>query len=81
MTTTSDRNDPRLTHGADSEPGEMAAVYLVLSEAERAKGFVRPFRRSYRHQDPECGAVTRMSVPIAETYARQPVAFTVQPGA
>jgi hypothetical protein len=46
---TSDPNDPRLTHGADSEPVPMADVYLVLSEEERAKGFVRPVRRSYRH--------------------------------
>jgi hypothetical protein len=45
-------------------------VYLVLSEAERAQGFVRPVRRSYQHT--VCGSVTTMSVPIAETYARQP---------
>jgi hypothetical protein len=70
MGTTSDRNDPRLTHGADDEPVEMAEVYLVLSEAERAKGFVRPVRSSYRHET--CGAVTVMGIGIAETYARQP---------
>ena len=72
MSTTSDRNDPRLTHGADTEPTTMAPVYLVLSEEERAQGFVRPFRRSYRHQDPECGAVTTMGVAIAATYASAP---------
>ena len=49
MSTTSDPDDPRLTHGADSEPVPMADVYLVLSAEERAKGFVRPVRRSYRH--------------------------------
>lgn len=49
MSTTSDRNDPRLTHGADSEPVPQAEVYLVLSEEERAKGFVRPLRLAYRH--------------------------------
>lgn len=32
--------------------------YVVLSEAERAKGFVRPVRRSYRHL--KCGVVTTM---------------------
>jgi hypothetical protein len=32
VSTTSDRNDPRLTHGADDEPVEQAEVYLVLSE-------------------------------------------------
>lgn len=49
MSTTSDPDDPRLTHGADTEPVPMADVYLVLSEEERAKGFVRPVRRAYRH--------------------------------
>jgi hypothetical protein len=70
--TTSDRNDPRLTRGVDSEPVSMAEVYLVLSDEERAKGFVRPVRRAYRHQDPDCGTVTTMGTALAETYARQP---------
>jgi hypothetical protein len=34
-----DPNDPRLTHGVDQEQVPQADVYLVLSEAERAKGF------------------------------------------
>jgi hypothetical protein len=67
---TDDRNDPRLTHGADSEPVQQAPVYLVLSDAERARGFVRPVRRSYVHVP--CGAVTTMGQAIAETYARDP---------
>jgi hypothetical protein len=46
---TSDPEDPRLGHGADTAPRDQNAVYLVLSEEERAKGFVRPVRRSYRH--------------------------------
>lgn len=70
MGVTDDRNDPRLTHGPDDEPIEQAEVYLVLSEAERAQGFVRPYRESYRHLT--CGAVTTMGRPIAETYARKP---------
>ena len=49
MGTTSDPNDPRLTRGADETPVPQAEVYLVLSEEERAKGFVRPVRRSYVH--------------------------------
>ena len=73
MSTTDDPNDPRLTHGADTEPQPMAPVYLVLSEEERAKGFVRPLRRSYVHQT--CGAVTRMGLAIAETYARNPTFY------
>jgi hypothetical protein len=46
---TTDPNDPRLTHGTDSQPVPQAAAYLVLSEEERAKGFVRPYRDAYRH--------------------------------
>lgn len=44
--------------------------YVVLSPEERAKGFVRPVRRSYRHT--KCGTVTRMGLAITETYARDP---------
>lgn len=44
--------------------------YVVLSAEERAKGFVRPVRRSYVHT--KCGVVTTMSQSIAETYARDP---------
>lgn len=70
MSLTDDRNDPRLTHGADTEPVAQAEVYLVLSEEERAKGFVRPVRQSYIHT--KCGAVTRMGIVLSETYARDP---------
>lgn len=68
--TTSDPHDPRLTHGADAEPVAQADVYLVLSDAERAKGFVRPLRTAYVHG--KCGVITTMSADIAATYARQP---------
>jgi hypothetical protein len=44
--------------------------YVVLSEEERAKGFVEPVRRSYVHK--KCGGVTTMGQAIAETYARDP---------
>lgn len=70
MGLTSDPNDPRLTHGADSEPTPQAEVYLVLSEEERAKGFVRPLRYTYIHQ--KCGVTTRMGQALSETYARDP---------
>jgi len=46
---TTDPDDPRLGHGADTGPGPQNEAYLVLSEAERTKGFVRPLRLSYRH--------------------------------
>jgi hypothetical protein len=67
---TSDPTDPRLTHGPDDEPTEQADVYLVLSDEERTKGFVRPLRTSYWHS--ACGESTSMGQAIAETYARDP---------
>lgn len=48
----------------------MQKAYMVLSEAERAKGFVQPVRRSYVHLT--CKTVTWMGQALAETYARQP---------
>lgn len=44
--------------------------YVVLSDEERARGFVRPVRDAYVHA--RCGATTVMSRAIAETYAREP---------
>lgn len=70
MGITSDRNDPRLTHGADEEPVPQAEVYLVLSDEERAKGWVRPYRDAYIHDT--CGAETRMNRALSETYAVNP---------
>jgi hypothetical protein len=46
---TTDPDDPRLGHGVDPEPIDQHDTYLVLSEEERARGFVRPVRRSYLH--------------------------------
>ncbi len=43
---TTDPQDPALKVTA---PSGMQEKYLVLSEAERAKGFVRPVRTSYKH--------------------------------
>lgn len=71
MSLTTDPNDPRLGHYTGPEkPGPQAEVYLVLSEEERAKGFVRPVRQSYIHD--KCGVLTRMGLALAETYARDP---------
>lgn len=67
---TTDPSDPRLGHGSDERPVAQHDAYLVLSDEERAKGFIRPVRSSYIHQ--ACGAVTRMSRELAETYAREP---------
>ncbi|RWA55323.1 hypothetical protein AU476_07385 [Cupriavidus sp. UYMSc13B] len=46
MSLTTDPNDPRLQ---EHRTGGQQETYLVLSEEERAKGFVRPYRDSYRH--------------------------------
>lgn len=48
--------------------------YVVLSAEERAKGFVRPVRQAYVHD--KCGAVTRMGLALAETYARDPYFYS-----
>lgn len=67
MSLTNDPQDPRLDKVL---PGGQQEAYLVLSDEERAKGFVRPVRTAYKHRD--CGAVTSMHQDIAETYARDP---------
>lgn len=69
MSLTTDRNDPRLKEGQKNETGQHD-IYLVLSDEERAKGFVRPVRRTYVHTN--CGAATTMGQALAETYARDP---------
>lgn len=67
---TTDPRDPRLGHGVDSEPIPQHDAYLVLSDEERAKGFVRPYRNVYIHD--ACGVETRMGEELSATYARQP---------
>lgn len=70
---TTDPNDPRLGHGVDETPVPQNEVYLVLSEEERAKGFVRPYRDSYIHK--ACGKETIMGRALSETYARRPTFY------
>lgn len=67
MGTTTDPEDPALRNIG---PDGMQEKYLVLSDEERAKGFVRPVRRSYQHM--VCHTITTMGQVIAETYARNP---------
>jgi len=67
---TADPSDPNLGHGSDDAPIPQHDVYLVLSDEELRKGFVRPVRRRYFHIG--CGGITRMGEAIAETYARDP---------
>ena len=64
---TSDRSNPGLRK---IKPDGQQETYLVLSAEERAKGFVMPVCREYRHL--ACGTKTTMGQAIAETYARNP---------
>lgn len=66
-----------LTDGTQIYPGHtekrsngQQKDYVVLSESERAKGFVRPYRDAYKHL--KCGVVTTMGRALSETYARDP---------
>ena len=61
------------SHTKLKENGQQEA-YVVLTEEERAKGFVRPVRRSYTHKT--CGSTTTMGTALAETYARDPGFYT-----
>ena len=72
-----DRTKTTLTDGSpvtpdhrELRPDGQQKGYVVLSEEERAKGFVRPVRRWYVHD--KCGGVTMMGYALAETYARDP---------
>lgn len=67
MSLTTDPNDPGLRL---IRPDGQQASYLVLSDDERAKGFLRPVRHKYRHL--ACGVVTTMGKALCETYARDP---------
>jgi hypothetical protein len=65
--------DPEEARNSSLRPDGQQETYVVLSPEERAKGFVRPVRLTYRHLT--CGAVTRMAQAIAETYARNPTYY------
>ncbi len=67
MGLTDDRTDECLN---EILPNGQQKCYLVLSDEERAKGFVRPIRRTYIHVT--CKAATTMAPKLAETYARDP---------
>jgi hypothetical protein len=65
--------DPEDSCLAEIRPDGQQECYLILSAEERAKGFVRPVRRSYVHI--KCGSVTTMGQELAETYARDPAFY------
>lgn len=77
--------DPHGDEHRETRADGMQKDYVVLTAGERAKGFVRPVRRSYRHVGKPghnskldgaasrgCGGVTTMGIALAETYARDP---------
>ena len=47
------------------KPSGQQQDYVVLTESERHKGYVRRYRDSYRHL--KCGKITTLSRAIAET--------------
>lgn len=73
-TTLSDGTQVYPEHRNIDPTSGMQQGYVVLAEEERAKGFVRPLRRTYVHE--KCGAATTMGQTIAETYARNPFFYS-----
>ena len=76
-----DRTKRTLTDGSpvtedhrELKPNGQQQGYVVLSEDERKRGFVRPVRRTYVHQ--KCGVATTMGLALAETYARDPAFYS-----
>jgi hypothetical protein len=72
-----DRTQRTLTDGSpvtpdhrEIQPSGQQKAYVVLSEEERKRGFVRPVRSTYVHK--KCGVATHMGRALAETYARDP---------
>lgn len=61
---------PAKVRAEQTEPSGQHKSYLILCDAERNKGFVKPYRDRYTHLT--CGTVTTMGHKIAETYARDP---------
>lgn len=70
MSLTTDKSNPNLGYGVDDKPVPQNSVYLVLSDEEIAKGYLKPFRTSYRHLP--CKSVTTMGEQLSATYARDP---------
>jgi hypothetical protein len=56
------------------KPSGQQQDYIVLTESERHKGYVRRYRDAYRHI--KCGKITTMSRAIAETFARDPYFYS-----
>lgn len=72
LCTTNGKPVKEVRAGQTNETGQHEG-YIVLCEDERKKGFVRPYRDSYRHTT--CGTVTSMGRALSETYARNPAFY------
>lgn len=70
MALTTDPHDKDLGRGVDTKKVSQNEKYLVLSDEEIKKGFIRPVRTKYIHD--KCGVETIMNITISETYARDP---------
>lgn len=73
--TTTDLTDPRIKREMDFVPVGEREVYAVLTEEERAKGFVRPLRDTYVHAGRRGGCGNKTVIrdrAIVETMARDP---------
>ena len=69
-TTMTDGSPVTADHREIEPASGMQKGYVVLSKEERAKGFVRPVRQSYKHI--KCQSITTMGLSLAETYASDP---------
>jgi len=68
-------SEPETPEHREIDPSTgMQKDYVVLCPNERAKGFVKPVRRSYRHKT--CGSVTTIGLALSETYARDPYFYS-----
>lgn len=61
------------SHTMDRGDGQQKG-YIVLSDEERLKGWVKPYRDTYTHT--VCGGVTHMGRKLSETYARDPYFYS-----
>lgn len=68
--TTTGGMDPNGNEHRILKPNGQQQDYVILTAEERARGYVRPVRRTYVHV--ACGTATTMGQSIAETYARNP---------
>lgn len=70
MSLTTDPNHPDLTRGGDKEETPQAKVYLVLSDKEKAKGFIRPVRDTYVHVGKE---LPHLSMGVLEELSKEDI--------